>query len=143
LNNLKKSITCLHALFLVKEGAHSQNLAISLFSQARGARKFFLRLTVHQKNCKLWPLVQVKSKRLFMIDVSLSISALFVVLQGVEGITYPVIHSSVHGKHDGEGLEFMQHSIRKLFCLVAISTCNLFSLYMLTVQINPYVTATL
>ena len=32
----------------------------------------------------------------------------------VEGITYPVIHSSVHGKHDGANFESVHHSICKL-----------------------------
>ena len=32
----------------------------------------------------------------------------------VEGITYPVIHSSVDGKHDGANFEFVHHSICKL-----------------------------
>ena len=32
----------------------------------------------------------------------------------VEGITYPVIHSSVHGKHNGTKFESLPHSICKL-----------------------------
>jgi len=36
----------------------------------------------------------------------------------VEEITYPVIHSSVHGQHDGANLESVQHSIRKLHPLL-------------------------
>jgi len=34
--------------------------------------------------------------------------------RGAEGITYPVIHSSVHSKHDGANFESVHHSIRKL-----------------------------
>ena len=34
--------------------------------------------------------------------------------RGEEGITYSVIHSSVHGKHNGVNFESVHHSIRKL-----------------------------
>ena len=67
------------------------------------------------------------SKQLFMIAVSLWISTLFVVMQE---ITYQVIHSSAHGKHDGANFESVHHSIHKLDPLL-VSTCNLFSLYLL------------
>jgi len=57
-------------------------------------------------------------------------------LRGVEGITYPVIHSSsVHGKHDGAIFESVHYTIQKL-----VSACNLFSPYL---QINLSVTTTL
>ena len=39
-------------------------------------------VAVHFKNCKLWPFVQVTSKRSFVIDVSSWILTLFVVMQG-------------------------------------------------------------
>jgi len=32
----------------------------------------------------------------------------------VEGINFPVIHSSVHGEHNGTNFESVQHSIHKL-----------------------------
>ena len=33
---------------------------------------------------------------------------------GEEGITYPVVHFSVHGKHNGVNFESVSHSIHKL-----------------------------
>ena len=39
-------------------------------------------VAVHQRNGKLWPFVHVTSKRLLAINVSSSISTLFVVMQG-------------------------------------------------------------
>jgi len=45
----------------------------------------------------------------------------------IEGITYQVIYSLVHGKHDSANFESLHYSIHKLH----LSKCNLFSLCLL------------
>ena len=57
-------------------------------------------VAVHPRNCKLWPFVHVTLKRPFAIDVSSWILTLWW-CRTVEGITYPVIYSLVHGEHGG------------------------------------------
>ena len=71
----------------------------------------FCLVAVRPRNCKLWLFVHVTSKWLFAIDVS---SWIFTWWKWVEEITYPVIHSSVHGKRDGAKFKPAPHFIRKL-----------------------------
>ena len=71
-------------------------------------------IVVHQRSCKVWLFVYVPSKRLLAINVSSWISTFLWQCRGAEGITYPIIHFSVHGEHDGANFESMHHSIRML-----------------------------
>ena len=52
-------------------------------------------------------------KVIVRVDVSLWLLTLWK-CRRVEGITYPVIRSSVHGKHDGANFQFVHHFIYKL-----------------------------
>ena len=46
-------------------------------------------IAVYQRNCKLWPLIHMTLKRLFVIDVSSLISTLFVVIEGSKRYNLP------------------------------------------------------
>ena len=66
----------------------------------------------------LWLFVHVKLKQSFVINLSSWISSLFVMKQGSRGnnlpITYPQIHSLVHGEQCGANFKPVQQCIRKL-----------------------------
>ena len=59
-------------------------------------------IAVHQRNCTLWLLIHITSIQLLVIDVSSWILTSFVVMKGSRKVTYPVIHLSFQGKHDGK-----------------------------------------